>query len=237
MISVNVPWRCLFLPGWPDVFVKKSPKDNEKSPKWRNFAQSGHHVISTLPFQQIFERENRELESVVVKELRDLVAHCDRVLSSPGPNVIKLFAAVIDVFTRKNNTRLERLARDKCSSLLWKGVTYCRKKFYRIGSRPNVIKLSASAIYVFTRKHQTRLERLARGKRYSLLWKGVTYCRKKFYRIGSTAQCYKTFCGRNLRFYPQALDFRLERLARDKRSRLLRKGITYCRKKPHGPMI
>jgi len=28
---------------------------------------------------------------------------------------------------------MERIARDKCSSVSWKGVTYGRKKFYNIG--------------------------------------------------------------------------------------------------------
>jgi len=35
--------------------------------------------------------------------------------------------------THKHLTGLERLARDKCSSLLWKGITDARKKFYNIG--------------------------------------------------------------------------------------------------------
>ncbi len=35
----------------------------------------------------------------------------------------------------KHKTRLERLARDKCSSLLWNVVTYLRVKFYNIGPR------------------------------------------------------------------------------------------------------
>jgi hypothetical protein len=37
--------------------------------------------------------------------------------------------------TRNHYTSLERLARDKRSSLLWKGKTYDRKKFYNIGHR------------------------------------------------------------------------------------------------------
>jgi hypothetical protein len=36
-----------------------------------------------------------------------------------------------------------------------------------------------------TRKHFTRLERLARNKHPSLLWKVVTYGRKKFYKNGT----------------------------------------------------
>ncbi len=42
---------------------------------------------------------------------------------------------------RKHHTRLERLARDKHSSLLRKGVTYGRKKFYNIGSCLPVVEL------------------------------------------------------------------------------------------------
>jgi hypothetical protein len=43
--------------------------------------------------------------------------------------------------TRKRQTRLARLARDKRSSLLWKVVTYGRKKFYNLRSDANIIKL------------------------------------------------------------------------------------------------
>jgi len=38
-------------------------------------------------------------------------------------------------FTHKHQARFERLARDKHSRLLWKVVTYGRKKFYSIGHR------------------------------------------------------------------------------------------------------
>jgi hypothetical protein len=38
--------------------------------------------------------------------------------------------------TSKHETRLERLARDKHSSLLRKSVNYGQKKFYNIGPRP-----------------------------------------------------------------------------------------------------
>jgi hypothetical protein len=42
--------------------------------------------------------------------------------------------------TRKRYTRLERLARDKHSSLLRTLINYGRKKFYNIGPRANVIR-------------------------------------------------------------------------------------------------
>jgi hypothetical protein len=42
-------------------------------------------------------------------------------------NIKKLFTVV--------NTLLEKLARDKRSNLLWKVVTYGRKKCYNIGHR------------------------------------------------------------------------------------------------------
>ena len=38
--------------------------------------------------QQLFERENRDLDAVVIRELLDLVAHSDRVLSSPGGSLL-----------------------------------------------------------------------------------------------------------------------------------------------------
>jgi hypothetical protein len=41
-----------------------------------------------------------------------------------------------------------------------------------------------------TRKHKTRLERLAWDKHSSLLRKLVNYGRKKFYRIGPYCQCF-----------------------------------------------
>ncbi len=39
-------------------------------------------------FQQIFERENRDLEAVMIRELLDLVSRCDRVLSAPGGSLL-----------------------------------------------------------------------------------------------------------------------------------------------------
>jgi hypothetical protein len=52
-------------------------------------------------------------------------------MRSPGV----LHSRVGSGFTHKHQTRLERLARDKRSSLFWKVVTYGRKKFYNIGHR------------------------------------------------------------------------------------------------------
>jgi hypothetical protein len=49
-----------------------------------------------------------------------------------------------------------------------------------------------------THKHLAGLER---DKRSSLLQKFVNYGRKKFYKIGPWAQCYKTFFVRNLRIF------------------------------------
>ncbi len=44
-----------------------------------------------------------------------------------------------------------------------------------------------------TCKHQTRLERLARDKHFSLLRESVNYDRKKFYSTGPRCKCCKTF--------------------------------------------
>ena len=48
------------------------------------------------------------------------------------------------------------------------------------------------------RKHQTRLEKLARDERSSELQKFVTYGRKKSYNIGHGDELLKTFYGRKL---------------------------------------
>ena len=48
--------------------------------------------------------------------------------------------------------------------------------------------------------HYTSLERVAMGKRTSLLQKLVNYDRKKFYNIGPRGLYHKTYYGRNLRF-------------------------------------
>jgi hypothetical protein len=50
----------------------------------------------------------------------------------------------------------------------------------------------------FRNRHQTRLERLAMPKHYSLLQKYVNYDCKKFYNIETQVQCYKTFYHSNL---------------------------------------
>ncbi len=70
--------------------------------------------------------------------------------------------------THKHKTRLEKLARNKCSSLLWKGLTYGRKKFYNIGHRERLInetlQLTESSQNFFTSSltlGQNKLERLA----------------------------------------------------------------------------
>ncbi len=46
-------------------------------------------------------------------------------------------------------------------------------------------------------KHQTRLERLAKDKHFSLLRKSVNYSRKKFYSTSTWDLYYKTFYGSN----------------------------------------
>ena len=42
------------------------------------------------------------------------------------------------------------------------------------------------------------IEKFAKDKQSSLLWKFVSYGRKKFYNIDPRSQCYKTFFTRNL---------------------------------------
>ncbi len=54
-----------------------------------------------------------------------------------------------------------------------------------------------------THQHQTRLERLAKEKRSSLLRKVVTYRRKKFYNIVTWSHCYKAFFVRDLQIFVQ----------------------------------
>jgi hypothetical protein len=58
---------------------------------------------------------------------------------TPGTNIIKLFTDVIYEFLYLASvylTRIDKLARDKHSSLLQKFVNYGRKTFYNIGPRP-----------------------------------------------------------------------------------------------------
>ncbi len=50
-------------------------------------------------------------------------------------------------------------------------------------------------------KHQTRLEKLARGRHSSLLPILVNYGLKKIYKIMTRGQCYKTFLSVILHFY------------------------------------
>ncbi len=76
--------------------------------------------------------------------------------------------------TCKYQTRLERPAMDKHSSLLRTLVIYGCKGFYNIC-------LFASAL---TFKYQTRLERPAMDKNCSLLRTLVIYSCKRFYKIG-----------------------------------------------------
>jgi hypothetical protein len=61
------------------------------------------------------------------------------VTLTPETNVIKLFTVVIYEFLYLAGvclTRIDKLARDKHSSLLQKFLNYGRKKFYNIGPRP-----------------------------------------------------------------------------------------------------
>jgi hypothetical protein len=55
------------------------------------------------------------------------------LVSKTAPS--RCFTQVSSSLARQYLTRLERLARDKRSSLLWKVVIYGRKKFYNIGHR------------------------------------------------------------------------------------------------------
>jgi len=41
-----------------------------------------------LHLKLLFERENRDLEAVMIRELLDLVSRCDRVLSAPGGSLL-----------------------------------------------------------------------------------------------------------------------------------------------------
>jgi hypothetical protein len=56
-----------------------------------------------------------------------------------------------------------------------------------------------------THKHKTRLQRLARDKYSSLLSKGVTNNRKKFYNIGHWPQSYKTLYIWDLQIFAKSL--------------------------------
>jgi hypothetical protein len=52
-----------------------------------------------------------------------------------------------------------------------------------------------------SRKNNTRLEKLARGKLSSFLGKFANYDYKMLYNIGPCSRCYTTFYGRNLRIF------------------------------------
>ncbi len=101
--------------------------------------------------------------------------------------------------TRKHQTRLERLARDKHSSLIRKSVNYGCKKFYGTGPWPfqSSLMFASKAKSLpqsvapekcfalvgsdFTLKLQTRLKRLARDRHFSLQQTFINYDCKKFY--------------------------------------------------------
>ncbi len=46
---ITPPWKWPLFPGWPDVSVKKSPKDNAKSPK-----KSPNHVFVRFTISNCF---------------------------------------------------------------------------------------------------------------------------------------------------------------------------------------
>jgi hypothetical protein len=74
-----------------------------------------------------------------------------------------LYSRVGPGLAHKHLTRLERLDKDKHSSLFRKSVNYDRKKFYSTGPR---------------------LERISKDKHSSLLRKSLNFGRKKFYSTG-----------------------------------------------------
>jgi hypothetical protein len=61
----------------------------------------------------------------------------------------RCFTWVGSGITRKYYNRLERLARDKHSSLLHKFANYGQKSFITLGSGPKIIKLITAVIYGF----------------------------------------------------------------------------------------
>jgi hypothetical protein len=73
--------------------------------------------------------------------------------------------------SHKHQTRLERLVREKQSSLLQKSLKYSRKKFYATGPR----NPQSGVLY------ETRVEVTNSEKHFSLLRYGMDYCNKKFY--------------------------------------------------------
>jgi hypothetical protein len=94
----------------------------------------------------------------------------ESLISQPGSNVIKLFMSVLFL--------VGLMFMVKASSLTESGVSFrCSN---RIGSGPN-------------RKHKTRLERLIREKRSSILRKFVNYGCKKFITLGPGLYVLKLF--------------------------------------------
>ncbi len=78
------------------------------------------------------------------------------------------------------------------------------------------------------------MEKLARDKCSSLLRLLINYVGKNLYNFDGRGQCYKTFFGSNLQIFALSYSVcknRLEKLARDKRSSLLRILINYGGKK------
>ncbi len=98
------------------------------------------------------------------------------------------FTQVGSGLAHKSQTRLERAARDKNSSLLRTFINYSCKKFYDYGPRGQFNKtffVRDLQIFVLSQSVcQTRLENLTNDKHSSLLQKYVIYVRKKFYNIG-----------------------------------------------------
>jgi hypothetical protein len=71
---------------------------------------------------------------------------------------------------------------------------------------------------------------LARDKHSSLLRKFVNYRRKNTYKMWPRGQCYHTFLSVIYMFLCKACVSRLEKLAWDKRSNLLREFVNYGQK-------
>jgi hypothetical protein len=106
----------------------------------------------------------------------------------------------------------------KARSLLLSGA--CERCFIHLGSS-------------LTSKHETRLERLARDKHSSLFQKFVTYGRKKISKIGTKAQCYRTFFVRNLQIFvisSSVCPWQAIQAKSNKHSSLVQKIVTYGRK-------
>jgi hypothetical protein len=70
-----------------------------------------------------------------------------RSLPTSGAPERYFFTQVSSGLIPKHQTRLERHARNKRSSLLLKGINYARNKFYNIGLRPRSNKNFTVVIY------------------------------------------------------------------------------------------